>query len=42
MAELPGKDRRIQILYLKKNSEFASMDNGVTLLDTASPEDVRR
>ncbi len=42
VAELLGKDRRIQILSLKKNSEYASMDGVVTLPESqSSPENAK-
>ena len=41
VAELLGKDRRIQILSLKKNLEYASMENVVTLPSGSTSEDVR-
>ncbi len=41
VAELLGKDRRIQILSLKKNIEYASMENVVTMPAGSTAEDVR-
>ena len=42
VAELLGKDRRIQILSLKKNSEYASTENVVTLEENASAEEAKK
>ncbi|MCB1138195.1 MAG: ABC transporter ATP-binding protein [Leptospiraceae bacterium] len=42
VAELLGKDRRIQILSLKKNSEYASNENVVTLAENSSAEEARK
>lgn len=41
VAELLGKDRRIQILSLKKNSEYARTENVVTLPEDSDPNRVR-